>query len=345
VGCVSIDVTNVADAGSAARHLYGLPAGDFVAARDQLVRTLRAAGQRDLAAEVKALRRPAVVAAELNRVIREAPDDLERLLSAAAELRGGHSRLVGGEPIDLARLQAAHRAVAGELAERTGRYREAVATILERASLDESQTDQLREGSFDREPESAIGFDVLGSFALRPAGPADASPSPAAGPEAVSTANDRAAGGPTAPERAAGSGPGAVDADQATEAFEPVAATTAAAPVEPEASEGPDREAIEVALERAGSVYDEAVHAQALARRRLEAAIEMEERAGGRVQELEQRLVEARRHCDDSSARREQAGQAAERAAAAVTRAGAERDRLSGELALVSDDPAPSKEG
>jgi hypothetical protein len=50
------------DPNDAVAALYRLPLDQFVAARDQLVRQLRAAGQREAARQVAALRRPPVSA-------------------------------------------------------------------------------------------------------------------------------------------------------------------------------------------------------------------------------------------------------------------------------------------
>ncbi|MDP8988077.1 MAG: hypothetical protein M3N11_06985, partial [Actinomycetota bacterium] len=55
-------------------QLYELEPRHFVAARDRLVRELRAAGERQAAAAVKGLRRPTVVAWALNQVARAHPE-------------------------------------------------------------------------------------------------------------------------------------------------------------------------------------------------------------------------------------------------------------------------------
>jgi hypothetical protein len=47
---------------TAVAALYRLPLGEFVAARDQLARQLRAAGDRDAARQVARLRRPSISA-------------------------------------------------------------------------------------------------------------------------------------------------------------------------------------------------------------------------------------------------------------------------------------------
>jgi hypothetical protein len=313
LGHVSIEASDIASTEVAAGYLYGLGAGEFVAARDQLARSLRAAGRRDLAAGVKALRRPTVVAAQLNRALRAAPTGTERLLTAAGELRRGHQALVAGEAVDLAALRTNHRAAAREVADRAERDREAVEAILERVSLDDAQHAGLRAATFDREPEVAIGFELLGP--LPPAAP--------------SPPVDREEPTPQVP---AGD-------DRHIGVREPAAEDAQAGGHRPEL----DRSSL--ARDRASSAHGEAVHASSLAQRRLEAAVKGEQRAAVRVQELEQRLVEARRHHDESGVRLDQAVAAVELADARVTEAADRLHQADAELARVSGEgPAPRPE-
>ena len=79
-------VTTIAEA---KQLLYGYPLAEFVASRDELVKEIRNAGDRELAAEIKKLRKPSVVAGEVNRVVRADPDRLssvfEHLIQNAQE--------------------------------------------------------------------------------------------------------------------------------------------------------------------------------------------------------------------------------------------------------------------
>jgi chromosome segregation ATPase len=93
-----------------------------------------------------------------------------------------------------------------------------------------------------------------------------------------------------------------------------------------------------VVRDRAVGTHDEAVHALALARRRLDAAARGEERAATRVAELEQRLVEARRHRDDSGLKLEQARTAIQRAEARVEDASTGLERAEADLARIPPD-------
>lgn len=161
-----IDASQVDDLDSAADQLYGLDTDTFVAARDQLVKALRAGGRRDLAGEVKALRRPTVIAAELNRVLRTSPADREALIAAAQALAEGQHRLLAGDVVDLAGLQAAHRAAVATLADRAERHQGEVHAALEAASVDESLHPQLHRATFAQEPTPTRGFDLLAAAGM-----------------------------------------------------------------------------------------------------------------------------------------------------------------------------------
>ena len=62
-----------------ADELYGLPPGEFTEARDALVKRLRADKERDLANQVKGLRRPTVAAWALNQLVRNRRKDVGAL--------------------------------------------------------------------------------------------------------------------------------------------------------------------------------------------------------------------------------------------------------------------------
>ncbi len=64
-----------------AGELYALDRDAFTAARDERVRGLRADGQKHLARQVAALRRPTVAAAAVNLLARQRPDVVEALLA------------------------------------------------------------------------------------------------------------------------------------------------------------------------------------------------------------------------------------------------------------------------
>jgi hypothetical protein len=78
-------------------RLYALPPEEFTAVRNALAKELTQAGDRNAAAEVKALRKPTVVVWALNQVARSRRDEVERLLAAGAELRRTQERALDGD--------------------------------------------------------------------------------------------------------------------------------------------------------------------------------------------------------------------------------------------------------
>jgi hypothetical protein len=67
-------------------RLYALPLEEFIAERDEVAKRLRKDGDRDSAAEVKALKKPSVAAWAVNQVRRDRPEDVRRLLDVTEEL-------------------------------------------------------------------------------------------------------------------------------------------------------------------------------------------------------------------------------------------------------------------
>ena len=76
-------------------EIYGGPLDEFVSARDALARELRQAGDRDGAAEVKALRKPRALAWVLDAAALAAPDALAGLAAAVDE--AGNAQAGGGD--------------------------------------------------------------------------------------------------------------------------------------------------------------------------------------------------------------------------------------------------------
>ncbi len=154
-----------------ADDLYALDPSEFTAARDRLATELRKAGDREGAAEVKALRRPTVTAWALNQLARRHGDEVRLLLAASAEVARAQVEVsAGGEASAFRRLtkerrELVHRlaaAGAGLLDERepgsgAGR-RDALVSALEAASMDEEGGEALLAGRLATEPQSTSGF-------------------------------------------------------------------------------------------------------------------------------------------------------------------------------------------
>lgn len=110
------------DLATALDELYGVAPSDFVALRTRLVSEAKAADDPELATELRALRKPTVVAWLLNRVARDEPEVVTTLLDLgermrAAQAKGDGAALAAARPerheaID--GLVAAARRCAGE---------------------------------------------------------------------------------------------------------------------------------------------------------------------------------------------------------------------------------------
>jgi len=83
------------DFDAAATELYGVPAADFIATRNDLAKQLKAAGDTLGSTRLKALRKPTVAAWITNLLARENPDDLDDLLALGDELREATADLDG----------------------------------------------------------------------------------------------------------------------------------------------------------------------------------------------------------------------------------------------------------
>ena len=129
----------------------------FVAARDRLAKELRAAGQRDAAAEVKALRRPAVSAWALNQVARRHASTIDQLAVSIDQARVAQDEvLAGADRATLRDAMAARRQAlvavldaARSIVEASGRPPDATIRDIESAlqgSLTPAFIDVLRRG-------------------------------------------------------------------------------------------------------------------------------------------------------------------------------------------------------
>lgn len=143
------------DADEAAAELYALPPEQFTAARNARAKEAKAAGDKETAAQITALRKPTVVAWLVNLLVRERPDEIggfldlgEALREATATLSGPELRQLSGQRHQL--VQALVRQ-ARELGRQAG-YRStedvsrAVEETLAAALTDPAVAEQLRAG-------------------------------------------------------------------------------------------------------------------------------------------------------------------------------------------------------
>jgi hypothetical protein len=154
-------------------ELYGLDAAEFVPARNELVRRLRKAGDRDLAGRVAGLRRPSPSAWAVNQLARRHRAELDELLHLGEVLRTAQTRTLAGADAAVLRdaARARREAVArlteaamGLLAERgaaPGAHQSDVAATLEAASLDARAAEEASTGRLTSALEPPSGFDVF----------------------------------------------------------------------------------------------------------------------------------------------------------------------------------------
>lgn len=151
--------------------LYALPLEQFTKARNDLVARLRKAHQGDAAEQVKALRKPSVVAWTANRLARERARQVTDLLEAGTRLRRTQQQALGGrsggdeladasaaEREALHTLLAASRSLLGDRA--TPQLLERLARTLRAAAVDDAAATLLRRGRLSEELE-AVGFGPL----------------------------------------------------------------------------------------------------------------------------------------------------------------------------------------
>ena len=128
------------DLASAADELYGLPLSDFVPARTRLEKLARAADDRQLAADVHALRKPSQAAWAVNQLVRRSPELIEDLLRLGEELRTAQ---VAGDTAGLRGL--------------TARRHELFATLRRRAEELVAEDGRQHGGTADRALEGTLG--------------------------------------------------------------------------------------------------------------------------------------------------------------------------------------------
>ncbi|MFF4214587.1 hypothetical protein ACFYZE_35720 [Streptomyces sp. NPDC001796] len=93
------------DLDAVADELYALAQGDFTAASDERAKAARAAGDRELAEQIRRLRRPTLAAWASNLLVREQPDEVQRLLQLGEALRQAHKNLDGEQLRELSAQQ------------------------------------------------------------------------------------------------------------------------------------------------------------------------------------------------------------------------------------------------
>ena len=172
-----------------AEQLYGLAPSEFTAARDALVKTLRAEGRREDATEVAGRRRPPVTAWALDQVARHQAALIDDVLATGARLRASIERGSRGDTTERREAQTAERRAVEAAVDAAERYlgetghtatpvqRTRLSATLRTAVLDETGAGQLRAGTLDRDHDPP-GFGLDAAVAAAPAPPPRGRPDP-----------------------------------------------------------------------------------------------------------------------------------------------------------------------
>ncbi|POX40385.1 hypothetical protein [Streptomyces sp. Ru72] len=158
------------DLDALADELYALAPGDFTAARDERAKAVRAAGDRELAEQIRRLRRPTLAAWASNLLVREQPDEVRRLLQLGEALRQAHRDLDGEQLRELSAQQ--HQVTfalarqAGELTAQAGQRisdatRQEVQDTLHAVLADHEAAQQWAKGRLTKPLSAPVGFPAL----------------------------------------------------------------------------------------------------------------------------------------------------------------------------------------
>jgi hypothetical protein len=168
-------------------ELFGLPLAEFTARRDALAKELKAAGDKDAAAAVKALRKPTVAAWAVNQVARTTAGrkDVAALVQLGDRLRDAHDALLEGKgDAAIRELTTERRALVAKLTKAAiaqlgaggEGQRDAITHTFDAAVADPEAAEVVRAGRLAKELAAPSGFggglvfgDVLAAAPARPA--------------------------------------------------------------------------------------------------------------------------------------------------------------------------------
>jgi len=158
-----VELDEVAD------ELYGLLPEEFTAARNDRAQRARAEGQRELAEQIRGLRRPTLSAWAANLLVREQQEEVAPLLQLGEQLSGAHRNLDGEQLRALSHQQ--HQLVsalarqAGALASDAGRplspqAQQEVAQTLQAVMADPDAAQEWAAGRLSKPLSVPVGFDA-----------------------------------------------------------------------------------------------------------------------------------------------------------------------------------------
>ena len=166
------------DIDAVADELYGLPADEFIGARAAYAKQAKADGDRELAAQIQALKKPTVAAWLVNQLARRHRDELAVLVELGTEMRRGLSGISAEDMRELTKrrfqLVAALVKRAGEIAAEAGRgvgadTSAAIQATLEATLSDQASADAVVAGRLT-EPLAVSGFGFGNPFEVVDAG-------------------------------------------------------------------------------------------------------------------------------------------------------------------------------
>jgi hypothetical protein len=299
------------DLADVAHELYGLLPGDFTAERNQRAKDLKADGDAELAAQVKALGKPTSAAWLVNQLVRHHGEEVEQVAAIGAALREAQDDLDSGELLALnkqrhlvlrAVVQQA-RALARDLGQPVSTaVADEVEQTLRAVMSDPEAADAVRTGTL-RRSLSGTGL-----------GPVDLT-------DAVALPGDWSGRRPAAKQLRAAGGKGGGAKDRA--------ATDAGAP-----TSGTKRTRDELAERRRQREREQAEREREQAQREREA--HERERAA-------RALAEARRFAEEADEQAAAADDALNRAQASVDELAEEQHRLADELHALEQQVRDSK--
>jgi hypothetical protein len=185
-------------------RLYALPVGEFTAARNALAKELRSAREREAAERVRALKRPTAAAGALNRLWRERPAVIRRVLRSGERVRAAQEQAIGGGSGRRLREAASEeREAVADAAAAAADYLgvrapaaslDRVAATLRAAATDEGVRRELEQGRVTADHEAiglgASGATATGEAVRRATRGAGAAKRQAEGQRALRTARD-----------------------------------------------------------------------------------------------------------------------------------------------------------
>lgn len=296
-------MTEPVDLDAAADELYALAPADldrFAARRNELAAAARKAGDRELAGQISALKKPVQAAALANALVRQRPAEVRALSELAARLRDAHRHLRGGELRELAEQRQRWLVELAELAPSLA-GRPVGATVLDqlRATFEAAIADEAAE-------RAVLSGRLTGALSYAGFGEVDIGDAVATPPPRLRAVPDLA----TSDSRKSDGGKSTSDSG----------------------SDNAARRRIEQNLQRADAAAEAAEQAVADAADELAEADSAERAAAARVEELEQELVEARQQATAAAKAAVAAGREHARRVRAFERADQARQSAESEL-------------